>query len=64
MEDSIYIIKRLYKDYTNKYLGKIILASTLYKNMAGSITLRKFEANNKNFEIRFTLTTNPPKTAL
>ena len=36
MEDSIYIIKRLYRDYTNKYLGKIILAILFSIFVAGS----------------------------
>ena len=36
MKDSIYILKRLYKDYTNKYLGKIILAILFSIFVAGS----------------------------
>ena len=36
MKDSIYIIKRLYKDYTNKYISKIILAILFSIFVAGS----------------------------
>ena len=36
MKDSVYILKRLYKDYTNKYLGKIILAILFSIFVAGS----------------------------
>ena len=36
MKDSIHIIKRLYKDYTNKYISKIILAILFSIFVAGS----------------------------